>query len=309
MKPLISYTIYQAPMQGFTDHVFRRLHHKYFGTIAKYFIPYITSENDGSIRRAKMKEILPENNMGIHAVPQILPATKEEATELCRVAIDNGYSEINLNLGCPFPMAVNKGKGCGLLLQPGRIDGILDAICRLPGVKISVKTRTGQLNHDELKSVIPVLNNYPLEEVIIHPRIGKQLYKGEAYTDIFPGYKDMLKCPAVYNGDITTHNFATMLAGPLKNEKTVMIGRGILCYPFLGHHMNNLPIDNAHQTQIKFLHELIAGYTAIIENEIHVLNRIQSQFEYYGDWFPAELKIRKKVKKARKLSEVLGLLH
>lgn len=304
-----TYRLYLAPIQGHTDFIYRGLYHKTFGHIDKYFIPYITHEHDGSIRSSKLKDMLSQNNTGIHSVPQILPSNEQEALSLCRIIKDNGFSEVNVNLGCPFPMLVNRGKGCGLLLHPEKIEKILFAIFDCFNLNISVKTRSGLNNHDELEPVIPILNKFPLTEVILHPRYGKQMYKGLADIDVFLKYKKIINHPMVYNGDIDITNVSQMLSEKLRDQQTLMIGRGILQNPLLPFKILSIPENNAALQIIPFIEQLINGYIDKLQQEPHVLHKMQEHIQYLGDYFPSEWKIKKKVNKARDIGELRAAFH
>jgi len=169
---------YFAPLQGATDFIYRNIYNAHFNCIDKYFTPFIRIEKN-TLRNSYKKEIQAEQN-GI-TIPQFLSKNIDDTKFLLDRIIENKHSEINWNLGCPYPMVAKKGMGSGLIKEYEQIDKILDFIFKNYSINLSVKCRLGYDSIDEIDQLIPVFNNHPLHEVIIHPRIGKQLYKGEVY--------------------------------------------------------------------------------------------------------------------------------
>ena len=61
---------YLAPLEGITDHIYRRTYHKLFEPMDKYFIPFLTPNENGKLSKRQRQDVLPENNEGMYAVPQ-----------------------------------------------------------------------------------------------------------------------------------------------------------------------------------------------------------------------------------------------
>ncbi len=193
--------IYLAPLQGFTDAVYRKAYSEVFSGIDAYFIPYISTKNNQILKKYE-REILQENNPQKRVVPQVLAKNTEELLSLSSILVKEGYSEINLNLGCPYPMVTNRGQGAGLLPYPEKIEKMLAAFFQNFSINLSIKMRAGLNSADEIKNVIPVLNDFPVSEIILHPRIAKQLYSGIIDLEIFRITSEKLKHKLIYNGDI-----------------------------------------------------------------------------------------------------------
>ena len=177
-------TVYLAPLQGFTDFIYRKAYSETFQGTDVYFVPYISVKNNLILRKYE-NEILPENNRQLRVVPQVLANTAEEMLFLADILKNKGYNEINLNLGCPYPMVTNREKGAGLLPHPDKLNELLTSFFRNTDLLLSVKMRAGLLSAGEIEQVVPVLNQFPLTEVILHPRIAKQLYDGEILDSAF----------------------------------------------------------------------------------------------------------------------------
>lgn len=174
-----------APLEGITGYIFRTTYHKYFGGIDKYFTPFISPNQKKICRTREKKDILPENNEGMNVIPQILTNNSEMFLKTVDYLKDYGYREVNLNLGCPVGTVVSKKKGAGFLSDPGRLRSFLDDIFSHCDIQISVKTRIGMEDPEEFESLIRIFNQFPIFELIIHPRIREDYYKNQPNMKVF----------------------------------------------------------------------------------------------------------------------------
>ena len=223
-----------APLQGYTDAVYRRAHHECVGGVDEYYTPFVRIEK-GEVRKKDLRDTDPEANAGVPTVPQVIAADGDEFARLCDALQGQGWRRIDLNMGCPFPMQVKAGRGSGLLQHPDRIEEIQREMLRRPEVAFSVKMRLGQESIDEGLAAMPIINGMPLIHVTLHPRLGRQQYKGVADREAFCRFYESSRHPLVYNGDI-----GEIENGKLKVEnwadtklKGVMIGRGLLARPWM----------------------------------------------------------------------------
>ncbi len=294
--------IYLAPIQGFTDFVYRNAYSKVFTEIDAYFIPYISAKN-GTILRKYEKEILLQNNQQKRVIPQVLVKDLNELLFLSGVVENAGYSEVNLNLGCPYPMVTKRGKGAGLLADPEKLKIMLTAFFDKSNLKLSIKLRAGLNSPEEIETIIPVLNNFPLTEIIFHPRIAKQLYKGEIHTSAFQLATDNLKHKLVYNGDIFSLADFNKYEYNFPEIDDWMLGRGILMNPFLPAEIKNISIlqDDKFE-KLKEFHELVfKGYTETMDNTGNVLNKMKQFWSYFSYSFPNQKKAFKGIKKSKNM--------
>lgn len=233
-----------GPFQGITDAPFRNVFKRHFGGIDKFYTPFFTGIQKDHAKNMQVEEIDPRYNDVETLTPQILSTDAEEILRFAVQCKELGYKEINLNMGCPFPRVANKKRGCGLLPYPEKIDAMLGAVFERIDVKFSVKCRLGYFSPDEIVPVIEVFNRYPLSELIIHPRIGKQLYKGEADVQRFVELMPLIKAPLVYNGDIVSVESFERIHEQVKPVNEFMLGRGLLANPFLAEEIK--AGDNRH---------------------------------------------------------------
>ena len=230
-----------APMQGLTEVMFRRVYEECFpGAIALAVSPFL-SLTHGNLADAwdKIEDVLPENNVGsIPVSPQILGKEPDEFIALGNRLYELGYSELNWNMGCPMRKVAAKHRGSGILPYPDEVRSILDNVLPQLKPRLSVKVRLGLKSTDDIFRLIPVLNDYPLASVTVHPRLGRQQYNGHPDLDTFARVLPMLKAPVVYNGDIVTGADARGIRERFPGVADLMVGRGVLYRP-------TLPLDIA----------------------------------------------------------------
>ena len=169
--------IYLAPLEGITGWIFRSAVHECFGGFDKYFVPFIKPNQMGHFSAREKKDILPDHNLGMYTVPQILTNRAEDFLRTAKKLEEYGYSEVNLNLGCPSRTVVTKGRGSGFLAYPEQLERFLDEIFDKCKIRISVKTRLGMDDPREFEYLLEIYNRYPMEELIIHPRVQREFYK------------------------------------------------------------------------------------------------------------------------------------
>ena len=296
--------IYLAPIQGFTDFVYREAYSQLFTNIDTFFIPYISVKNNKIIKRYE-REIIKNNNPQKSVVPQVLAKDTDEMLFLSSLIEDTGYNEINLNLGCPFPMVTNRGKGAGFLPHPEKLRTLLSGFFENSNLKLSIKLRAGLNSPKEIESIIPVLNDFPLTEIIFHPRIAKQLYKGEVNDSAFEFAIKNLEHRLVYNGDIFTLTDYEKCQQKFPETDNWMIGRGVLMNPFLPVEISNISVSNEERIEkLKEFHRLIIeGYTETMDNAGNILNKMKQFWSYFSFSFPNQKKVFKAIKKSRNLDD------
>ena len=228
----MSIPIHFAPLQGYTDDVFRRLHHELMGGIAYYYTPFVRMEG-GGVRSKDMRDIRPEFNEGVPVVPQIIVKSMKEFDYLVGIVEEKGYTRIDLNMGCPFPMQAKHGRGSGLLAHVDIVEEMAKAISDKKELSFSVKMRLGWEDKNEWCPVLNLLNDTPLHQIAIHPRIGTQQYKGTVDMEAFREFAALCKHPLVYNGDVTTLAQIQKLKAEFPQLAGIMIGRGLLARPSL----------------------------------------------------------------------------
>lgn len=299
-------TLSLAPFQGITDVVYRNVFRKHFCGIDKYYTPFFTGIQKDNSKSLRGEEINPEFNDVKTVVPQILSNTAEEIVRFANQCKSMGYPEFNLNMGCPFPRVANKTRGCGLMADPNRTIQILNEVFDgIEGIKFSIKCRLGYYNDEEINAFIETFNSLPFSEIIVHPRIGKQMYTGEASIEKFVQLIPLINKPLVYNGDIfTTDRYNTVLSSLSSLSSGIMLGRGLLTNPFLAEEIKHL--DN-QQDKKQRLHSFVVD---LYINRLHhaggspkIIGSMKELWKYMMNIFDDPQNVWRKVKKVNHLDE------
>ena len=304
---------YLAPMEGLTTYNFRTNWNRCYGGMDKYFTPFISNRHMNSRER---NDVLPEHNVGMYTVPQILTNKAEEFLSLAEQLAGYGYHEVNLNLGCPSGTVTAKGKGAGFLAKPEELERFLTEIFdALSGeVKISVKTRIGKEDPEEFPALLELFNKYPMEELIIHPRVQKDFYKNTPRMDDFALAMQKInpdKTILCYNGDITNANSFKALTDRFPDIDEIMIGRGLFANPALIAELKGISMDKAELCErLKNWHdEILSGYLSIFSGEKDAIFRMKEIWAYMHGLFPDSEKLWKKIKKSQTLTDYKSIVR
>lgn len=298
--------IHFAPLQGHTDDAYRRIHHNLIGGIETYYTPFIRMEG-GGLRSKEVRDIRPEYNEGVPVVPQIIMKSLKEFEYLTSEVAQRGYTRIDLNMGCPFPMQARHGRGAGLLAQTDIIRTIAHAIETRPNLRFSVKMRLGWEDKDEWRPVLEVLNTLPLTHITLHPRIGTQQYKGEVDMESFRAFYEACRHPLVYNGDIHTLDDIRSLEEAYPRLAGVMIGRGLLARPSLAieYATEQEWSDEKQRKLLTDIHQaLMEHWQPLMNSDAQLLNKLRTFWEYAEE--VVGRKVYKKLMKSGSLKNYLG---
>lgn len=302
--------IYLAPLQGFTDWIFRESFTEHIGQFDKTFAPFIRVQHEEFYRPSQCNDILPAHNIFQKPVPQFLGNDAESFQRFEKLCLEHAYNEVNINMGCPFPIVVNKGMGSGILPHPDIIANLLNSVFAKTKLTVSIKCRLGQANASEFEQLIPIFNKFPLEEIIIHPRLGKQQYKGEVDQEAFVQYASQLEHPVCYNGDILNMPDVERIQTLSPQVDRIMIGRGILQNPFLLSEIRKQEISQDEKLRMlrNFHVSIIQHCKQKYSGDLHMLKRLEELWEYHASTFEDGRKIYKQVKKCKTIDQYEGII-
>jgi tRNA-dihydrouridine synthase B len=296
----MSVTLLSSPLQGFTDFRFRNAFNKYFGGIDTFYAPYIRLDGKMVIKSSYQRDLLPENNTTLEVIPQVMTNDADEFLFVIKYIRELGYKELNWNLGCPYPMVTKQGMGSGLICNPQKINHILNRAHNETDVIVSMKMRMGYENPDEILEVFPILDKYPLKNIAIHARIGKQLYKGPVNLEAFQRCVNNTKHKLYYNGDITTVAKFKDMQNRFPSIDYFMIGRGLIADPFLPSMIkNNTSEYPANRWKIfsEFHDTIYHEYDAALSGPTPIKMKMLGFWEYFSQSFSNPQKTYKKIKK------------
>ena len=288
---------YFAPMEGLTDSIYRRLHHKYFPGVDRYYMPFLSPTIHRQLTHKEDRELPLADSVPFAAVPQVPTKVPEDflwAAEVCR---DRGYDEVNLNIGCPSGTVVSKGKGSGMLRDTAALDKFLEAVFAASPLPISVKTRLGLEKREEFPGILEVLNRYPIKELTIHPRVRKQFYDGTVDMEMFDYAVRNSVNPLCYNGDILSLEQAAVLQETYPQIQSVMIGRGLIADPgMLSGGTDKAALEG-------FMNELMAVYEVEFGGSRNAIFRLKENWGFLHSRFEGCDKLWKRLRKTTDAAE------
>ncbi len=300
----MSCTILASPLQGFTDFRFRNAVDKFFGGIDLYYAPYIRLHGQQEIKNSYQRDLLPANNHVNRLIPQVMTNNAEEFLFVAHYVQGLGYNELNWNLGCPYPMVTKRALGSGLLKHKEKIDTLLKRVSDESDIIISLKMRLGYEDNCEILDLLPVLEKHNIKNIVIHPRLGRQLYKGDVDLDLFQKCIDNTHHQVCYNGDIDSVAKYRELRQRFPFVDTWALGRGIIANPFLSEMIktdnDRLP-DNWIEVFSRFHDTLFQLYDEALSGPKHIVLKMQSFWEYFAQLFSNPHKAWKNIKKAKNI--------
>ena len=292
---------YVAPMEGLTDRVWRQAHQKWFGWAgapAKYYAPFLSPPENRVLIKKKMAELAPESNPGAPVVPQLLAKDGALAAWMVGQLRQLGYTEVNLNFGCPSGTVTAKGKGSGMLRDLDKLDAFLAALFAEAEGPLTVKTRLGVEKPEEFAAVLEVYNRYPIAELTIHPRVMRQQYRGIADREAFAKALPECRMPVCYNGDLTTVEQLRALEADFPAVQSLMVGRGIIADPALFRQALGGPAATKEELR-GYLDDLYQDYTALFGSAGCAISRMKGHWFYLIHRFEGSERLEKQLRKLR----------
>ncbi len=301
--------LYFAPLQGFTEDSYRRIHNELAGGVTAYYTPFLRLEHKG-IRAKDARDVRPEFNTGVPIVPQVIAKDGEEFTFLVNYLTELGYREIDVNMGCPFPLQTRHGRGAGILQQPESVKQITEIIRQRDDLTFSIKMRLGLTDEGEGLSLLPLLNATPLKHITLHPRLGSQQYNGTADLDAFERFAEKTTHRLIYNGDLKTPADIHAIATRFPSLAGIMIGRGLLARPSLAQEV--IEGTEWHRAKrialVKKMHDHYhAHLSTIIPGEVQLLTKVRTFWEYMEE--ECGRKPWKKIMKAGSMRNYLNAIN
>ena len=293
---------YFAPMEGLTDSVYRRLHHKYFPGVHRYYMPFISPTIHRQLTHKEDRELPMAGSEAFIAVPQVLTKVPEDFLWAANVCADRGYDEVNLNVGCPSGTVVSKGKGSGMLRSAQELDQFLDAIFRDTPLPISVKTRLGLENPEDFAAILEVFNRYPIKELTVHPRVRKDFYKEPVREEWFRFAYENCKLPLCYNGNIITKQQADEIASTYPGVESVMIGRALVGDPGM-----LMPEGTTIETLKAFHDELVEEYIRVFGSARNAMFRMKENWSLLHKRFEDTDRLWKRLRKTTDYEEFMAI--
>ena len=299
---MVDIKLYAAPMEGLTGYIWRRAQREMFGGVDKYFTPFLSPNGNLTFQRKELDEVTQGER---DTVPQLLTNRGDYFVWAARELYAMGYREVNFNLGCPSGTVTAKHKGAGLLAYPEELERCLDEIFgALPEMRVSIKTRIGKNDPAEWPRLLDIYARYPVAELIVHPRLQKEFYRGVVHRDAFDAALARRQEVPVYNGDLFTAADVAAFCRQYPQVDAVMVGRGLIADPALGRRLRG-GAPASRQELTAFHDRLLADYRQRLSGDTPVLHRMRELWNYLSGSFERTERELKAIRKAKTVAEYL----
>ena len=288
---------YFAPMEGITDAIYRRLHHRHFPGLDRYYMPFLSPTIHRSLTNREERELPMADSEAFTAIPQVLTKVPEDFLWAAQVIYDRGYQEVNLNVGCPSGTVTAKGKGSGMLRDPEQLEVFLDTIFASTPLPVSVKTRLGFENPAQFPRILEIFNQYPIKELTVHPRVRSQFYSGQVDMEAFRYAAANSKIPLCYNGDILSAADARRIQAEFPQLSGIMVGRGLIADPGM------LTGGTDRKALQAFCDALLENYLEAFGGSRNAMFRLKENWGFLISRFEGSEKLWKRLRKTTDLGE------
>ena len=293
---------YFAPMEGLTDSIYRRIHHKHFSGVDAYYMPFISPTVHRSLTNREAREVPFADTVPFRAVPQLMTKVAEDFLWAAQECKDRGYDEVNLNVGCPSGTVVAKKKGAGMLEDPENLNRFLDEIFASAPLPISVKTRLGLTDPQEFPRILDIYNQYPIKELTVHPRVRKQFYDGDVDMEMFRYALNNSKNPLCFNGNLRNLSEVKAFEKAFPEIESMMIGRGLIGNPAM--------LEPGGERKLEAFHdELLETYIVEFGGARNAMFRMKENWRHMIWMFDGNEKLLKKLRKCTDVNEYRGLVR
>lgn len=289
---------YFAPLEGLTDSIYRRLHHRFFPGVDRYYTPFFSPTVHRALTPREARELPPAESVDFAAVPQLLTKVPEDYLWMTGVCRDLGYTEVNLNVGCPSGTVTAKGKGAGMLRNLAELDAFLAQVFAKTCLPVSVKTRIGFHSPEEFAEILAVYNRYPICQLIVHPRVREAFYKGPVDMSAFDLALQDSKAPVCYNGSLCTKEELAAFSEAYPQVDAVMVGRGLIADPGLF-----TPGGTTAGALEDFHDALLEAYIAEFGGSRNAMFRMKENWRHWLCKFEDSEKLGKRLRKTTDVTE------
>jgi len=299
-----------APLHGYTEAPYRGALAKCFAGFDEAIAPFIALSPAERFNPVRLRDLKPSRNTNLTVVPQILGNDVTSFIQTALALHDMGYTRLNWNLGCPKRAIAAKQRGSGLLPHPELIDAILGKVIPSIPQQLSVKLRLGRNNREEIFPVIEVLNKFPIESVIIHPRTGVEMYSKKADFEYFATLLPLIVHPVIYNGDIFSAGDFFRLRLRFPSVRGWMVGRGALANPFLAEQMKRITMPDTTEQRdrfSRFIYQLQEFYVEGSRSKNYLINCLKDNWGFFAFRFSNGGEIYQKLSRVQTLGKFLTL--
>ena len=227
-----------APMLDWTDR-----HERYFlRLMSQHALLYTEMVTTGALIYGDRQRHLQFNSEEQPVAIQLGGSEPSELAECAKIAEDEGYNEVNINVGCPSERVQKGSFGACLMAEPNLIADCVDKMQQRVNIPVTVKHRIGiddRDSYEELTNFISIISQAGCKTFIIHAR--KAWLKGLSpkqnrdipplkYDVVYQIKQDFPDLEIIINGGI---NSLEQCNEHLQEVDGVMLGREVYHNPYI----------------------------------------------------------------------------
>lgn len=277
--------LWLAPLHGITNYAFRNGLYRHFGGIDFAITPFLPVQETSKLNIRNWKDVWPKNNTAVPTIPQLMGNKPEHFVDTMNALHDMyGYEAFNWNIGCPVAQVVRRRRGCGIMPDPDAVEAVVRLVATKTQYKFSVKMRLGLKQPAEGLEILQRIEDYPLEFVVVHPRLGVQMYDGVPNLDQFDLFYAKTSHRIVYSGDVFSVDDYHTMKQRYPQIDDWMFGRGLLRDPFLAERIKGLPVGDIRARFLKY-YQLWTDEMLAMVKEKSTLAKLKELWHYYAHLF------------------------
>lgn len=277
--------IWLAPLHGITNYMFRNSLYRHFGGIDYCVTPFLPVQETAKLNIKNWKDIWPKNNTTLPTVPQLMGNKPSHFVDTMRAVHDEyGYEAFNWNIGCPVAQVVRRRRGCGIMPDPDTVEEVVRTVTSQTPYRFSVKMRLGLKDPAEGLRILERLDDYPLDFIVIHPRLGEQMYDGVPDLEQMDIFYRHTRHRIIYSGDLFSVQNYERLQNRYPGIEDWMLGRGLLQNPFLAEQLKGEDTGDRRQRFSKYYQKWTQEMLDAVK-EKSTLAKLKELWHYYACLF------------------------
>jgi len=284
-----------APLHEITDRAFRYFIRE-IGGVGLTVSEMISCE--ALIRKAHKAERMLAGDGGCPFAVQIAGSRPEAMAEAAIIAEQSGADIVDINMGCPASNVTSCFAGSALLRDMALAESCVKSVVQAISVPVTVKMRIAwddsQKERGDYLDFLRMFEDNGIAAVTIHPRTRSQQYSGKSDWTFIARAKELgIKYPVIGNGDVITPQDAERMTKETGCDG-VMIGRGILCNPFLFRQITDRSFCVSHSKRIE---ATIRFFEIVVKlhDEREALHKIKKFSGYFTKGIPGASRLRQRL--------------
>lgn len=265
--------------------MFRNSLYRHFGGIDYCVTPFLPVQETAKLNIKNWKDIWPKNNTTLPTIPQLMGNKPSHFVDTMRAVHDEyGYEAFNWNIGCPVAQVVRRRRGCGIMPDTDTVEEVVRTVTSQTPYRFSVKMRLGLKDPAEGLRILERLDDYPLDFIVIHPRLGEQMYDGVPDLEQMDIFYRHTRHRIIYSGDLFSVQNYERLQNRYPEIEDWMLGRGLLQNPFLAEQLKGEDTGDRRQRFSKYYQKWTQEMLDAVK-EKSTLAKLKELWHYYACLF------------------------